>query len=161
MKIKDKTLWVISGIIFAVILIFVFFQKNKCVKKDNAICVIAAGAHKIKAKVAYSRQAQTKGLMGVNDLGDGEGMIFVYDDPEQLSFWMKNTLIPLDIAFIEADGRIAIIHNMRTELGKPDFVLPTYASPVPVKFAVEVPVGWFASKGIKAMDYLVIPKELQ
>jgi len=161
MKNKKSRLWILVAASLVIFFIIRLILDGQCAKKDDSICVINAGKYKIKAKVAYSRQAQAKGLMGVTVLNEGEGMIFVYDSPQRLSFWMKNTLIPLDIAFVEADGRIAIIYDMKTEVGKPDFILPTYASPTAVKYAIEVPKGWFTSSGIKTSDYVNIPRGLQ
>jgi len=158
---KNKKVFVLVVSLLIIIFIVTISVVDRCAKKDNAVCTIKAGHHKIKAVVAYTSQAQAKGLMGLADLKDGEGMIFVYDSPQQLSFWMKNTIIPLSIAFIEADGRIAVIYDMKTEIGVPDFVLPTYASPTEVKYAIEVPQGWFAAKGIKASDQMDLPKELK
>lgn len=134
---------------------------GKCSKDDAAVCTIKAAGNKLKAKVAYSKEAQSKGLMWVTELKDGEGMIFVYDVPEQLSFWMKNTLIPLSIAFVESNGRISAIYEMSPELGTPDFALKTYQTPTPVNYAIEAPAGWFASKNIKVSDYIDIPAELK
>ena len=80
-------------------------------------------------------------------LPSNRGMLFVYAEPDILTFWMKNTHIPLSIAFIAADGLIVSIQKMNP------FPLTTvYASPVPALYALEVNQGWFDEKGIGVGD---------
>ena len=67
----------------------------------------ATGIHHFKVQVAATPDEQERGLMFYKSLGPDQGMIFPYDPPQDISFWMKNTLIPLDIIFIRADGTIA------------------------------------------------------
>jgi uncharacterized membrane protein (UPF0127 family) len=84
-------------------------------------------------------------------LAEGEGMLFVFDRDQILSFWMKNTIIPLSIAYIAADGRILEIHDME----------PRNLSPVQsgrsARYALEVNRGWFTRMGITAGDVLIFP----
>ena len=79
-------------------------------------------------------------------LADGEGMLFVFDRDEILSFWMKNTLIPLSIAFISYDGKIIDIKDM-----EPQSLEPVRSSRS-VRYALEVPQGWFSRAGFGAGD---------
>jgi uncharacterized membrane protein (UPF0127 family) len=79
-------------------------------------------------------------------LEDGKGMLFIFDHDEVLSFWMKNTLIPLSIAFITSDGKILEIRDMQPE------ELRSVASSRMVRYALEVPQGWFDRVGIEAGD---------
>jgi uncharacterized membrane protein (UPF0127 family) len=69
----------------------------------------ASGPHRFEVEVARTAQEQQDGLMFRKSLGDDQGMIFPYDPPQDVAFWMKNTLIPLDMVFIRADGTIARI----------------------------------------------------
>ncbi len=147
--------------IFLLALLFGLKFNKKCEKADASRCELSFGERSLDVKVAYSKQAQAKGLMGVTNLKDNEGMIFVYDEPSYLSFWMKNTLIPLSIAFIEADGKISAIYNMNVEGAKQDYELPTYQSPTMVMYAVEAPLGWFTLNGIQKNDYVTIPEGLK
>jgi uncharacterized membrane protein (UPF0127 family) len=88
--------------------------------------------------------------MNRKTLAEGRGMLFIFDRDQSLSFWMKNTLIPLSIAFISKDGRILEIRDMR----------PLDETPVrssrSARYALEVPQGWFGRAGIKAGDTVML-----
>ncbi len=159
---KNKKLLIIFIVAFVVFtLTMILNKKDSCIKKDYSTCKMRINGSTLEATVVYSREAQMRGLMGVTDLKDGNGMIFIYDSPQALSFWMKNTLIPLSIAFVESDGKIAQIYNMDPELEKPDWNLKSYTSVTPVKYAIEVPSGWFARKGINTDTIINIPNGLK
>jgi uncharacterized membrane protein (UPF0127 family) len=83
-----------------------------------------------------------------DSLPENRGMIFVFAKERSLSFWMRNTRIPLSIAFAKADGRIVSIKNMRPYDDDP----PHYASPEPAKYALEVNKGWFSDNRIRVGD---------
>ena len=104
----------------------------------------------IKVEIARTDEERGRGLMFRKSLPDGEGMLFIFEREQQLFFWMKNTLIPLSIAYIASNGRIVEIKDMRPldESSVP--------SSVPVRYALEVPQGWFNRAGIKPGDKLVI-----
>ncbi len=159
---RKRTIAIIFISAFLVFITIMLLNKEDgCTKKDGAVCKIKVNGKSLHLTVAYSRQAQMKGLMGITDLKDGEGMIFVYDTPQVLSFWMKNTMIPLSIAYVQSDGEIVQIYDMYPELDKPDWELRSYASPALVKYAIEVPQGWFYNAGIKVPAKLRIPKGLK
>jgi len=100
----------------------------------------------ITVEIARTEQERTQGLMHRKKLPDGEGMIFIFNRDEQLSFWMKNTVIPLSIAFIASDGRIVEIRDMQP------LDLNSVTSSRSVRYALETPQGWFKRAGIKAGD---------
>ena len=109
---------------------------------------ISVKGNTIEVYVADERAERADGLMFVkdNELGADEGMVFVFAAAEQLSFWMENTLIPLDIAFLDKDGKILNILQMKALDPTPQ------PSAGPAQYAVEMHVGWFDKKGIKAGD---------
>jgi len=106
---------------------------------------------KITVEIARTEQERAQGLMYRKKLPDGEGMIFIFERDEQLSFWMKNTVIPLSIAFIASDGRITEIKDMRP------LDLSAVKSSRSVRYALETPQGWFTRAGVKVGDVLEIP----
>lgn len=100
----------------------------------------------IEVEIANDYKARKKGLMGRTNLDEGHGMLFVYPKPEILAFWMKNTLIPLSIAFFNEDRVCINILDMDPPINE---CLPLYKSKAPAKYALEVPQGWFKKHGIK------------
>ncbi len=101
------------------------------------------GADTVIAEVARTAEERAQGLMYREELEDGRGMLFVFERAELRSFWMQNTYIALDIAYIDA-GR-AIVDILPMEPLSDDL----YESSRPALFALEVPQGWFAAKGIE------------
>lgn len=106
----------------------------------------ASGAHRFTVDVAATPEQQERGLMFVKHLAGDRGMIFPYDPPQNVAFWMKNTLIPLDIIFIRADGTIARITNARALDETP---LP---SGEPITSVLEIAGGRAAELGIATGD---------
>jgi uncharacterized membrane protein (UPF0127 family) len=102
------------------------------------------GTDTVVAEVAASPEERAEGLMYRDELADGTGMLFVFEQPAIQSFWMANTYIPLDIAYMDASYRITDILQMEPlDTG-------SYPSTSPALFALEVNEGWFAEKGIEA-----------
>ena len=100
------------------------------------------GADTVQAELARTYEEREQGLMFRETLDRGRGMLFVFPDAQTRSFWMKNTFIPLDIAYLDADLRIVDIQAMQAES------LDPHPSALPAMFALEVPLGWFAEAGI-------------
>jgi uncharacterized membrane protein (UPF0127 family) len=113
--------------------------------------VTATTVHRLAVKVAATQGERAHGLMEVTELPDGTGMLFVYDDDRTGGFWMKDTLVPLDIAFAAADGTIVSILAMDPCTVDP---CPTYTPDAPYRSALEVPQGWFARMGVTEGDVL-------
>jgi uncharacterized protein len=109
---------------------------------DLPTATLTIGAHKLTAEIARTPEQQMVGLMNRFSLKPDHGMLFVYERPGALSFWMKNTYIPLSIAFIGADGRIVNIEDMRPLREE------THWSKGPALYALEMKKGWFAERGI-------------
>ncbi len=105
------------------------------------------------AKIAITESEKAKGLMGVKNLPENEGMIFVSDYPHMASFWMKNTLIALDIAFVDAKGKILEIKQMY-----PLDETSVRSTSSEVCYCIEMNKGWFAKNGLKSGDFLDMKK---
>ena len=120
-------------------------------KLETAVLTIARAdstSVAITVELARTDEEKAQGLMYRKKLPDGEGMIFIYDRDQQMSFWMKNTVIPLSIAFIAADGRIVEIRDMQPH------DLSAVKSSRSVRYALETPQGWFDRAGVKAGDVI-------
>jgi hypothetical protein len=103
-----------------------------------------AGIHNIDAELAQTAEEREIGLMFRPTLGANQGMLFAFERPGQQCFWMKNTLIPLDVAFVADDGSIVNLDRMKPQ------TLDGHCSEKPVRFVLEMNDGWFAKRGIKA-----------
>lgn len=104
---------------------------------------LTAGMYVIDAAVASNDADREQGLMYRTQLATNEGMLFVFNENAVHCFWMKNTLIPLSIAFIRADGTITDIDEMQAETEN------NHCPRSNGVFALEMSKGWFAAKGIK------------
>ena len=101
-----------------------------------------AGMQNITAEVATTDRERAIGLMHRTQMGTHEGMLFVFDRPGVQCFWMKNTLIPLSIAFIDDDGTIVNTDEMKPQ------TLDSHCSDRPVRFVLEMNTGWFKKRGL-------------
>jgi uncharacterized membrane protein (UPF0127 family) len=104
---------------------------------------LSAGMHAIRAQVAVTPDQRATGLMFRREMPSNEGMLFVFEQPSQQCFWMKNTLLPLSIAFLADDGTIVNLADMQPQS------LDGHCSSKPVRYALEMNRGWFAQRGIK------------
>ncbi len=98
----------------------------------------------LNVEIANTEPLKEKGLMHRKEMGQDRGMLFVFDREQILNFWMKNTFIPLSIAYISKIGVINEIHDM-----KPLDISVTYPSSMPAQYALEVNRGWFARNKIE------------
>ena len=108
----------------------------------------------MRVEIADDSAERARGLMYRTALGENRGMLFVYGSEMRLSFWMKNTLIPLSIAFMDAKGRIVDIQDMKPLDDDP----PSYVSAEPAKYALEVNRGFFEERGVKVGDRAELPE---
>ncbi len=120
--------------------------------KKKSISLIVKGK-KIHVDVVRSEEEKARGLMFREKLGKNEGMIFVYEGEELLSFWMKNTPLPLSIAFIDKKGEIVDIQDMKP------FSLNPHISAYPAQYALEVNQGWFRQNSIGIGDVVKFPPD--
>jgi uncharacterized membrane protein (UPF0127 family) len=133
----------LTVVLFAFFMSFVFVtaaygQSNPTlpIKKLNA------GMHVIQAEVAATPEARTTGLMYRKTLAPNHGMLFVFDQANVQCFWMRNTFIPLSIAFLQDDGTIVNIADMKPQSDD------SHCSSKPVRLALEMEQGWFAARAM-------------
>jgi len=107
---------------------------------------LTIGGTAFTVEVAATPETREHGLMNRFSLQPDHGMLFVFESPQPLAFWMKNTYVALSIAFVDANGRILNIEDMRPQDETPHW------SKGPALYAIEMRKGWFAAKGIAAGD---------
>lgn len=113
------------------------------------------GGHSASVEIASTYEMRQLGLMYRDSLGPDQGMLFVYKDDEVRRFWMKDTRVPLSIAFANREGVIVRIEDMKP------FDTHTTTSLVPATYALEMNQGWFAAHGIeKGAQISGIPTDL-
>lgn len=103
-----------------------------------------AGIHVIRAELANTPESRMKGLMFRKTLGTSDGMLFVFDEPQRQCMWMRNTYVPLSVAFIDANGVILNVEDMEP------LTENSHCAAGAAKYALEMNKGWFASRGLKA-----------
>jgi uncharacterized protein len=111
--------------------------------------VVFGRSDRLNVRIAETEQERATGLMNVMALAPDDGMAFVFGEPTTATFWMKDTLIPLSVAFVDAGGRVVSLADMQPCQADP---CPTYAAAGPYTLAVEANFGWFADHGIGAGD---------
>jgi hypothetical protein len=117
----------------------------------NGVLPINVAGIELEVELAITPEEHMLGLMHRDTLEDNGGMLFVFPQERILSFWMKDTRIPLSIAFIKANGRIVQIESMKP------YSLDTHVSREKVKYALEMKEGWFKAHKVKEGDIVIIP----
>lgn len=107
------------------------------------VITLTAGIHVIKAEVAAREAERQQGLMYREKMGPNEGMVFLFDAPAGVCMWMKNTLIPLSVAFLDESGKIVNIEDMQPQ------TTDSHCAKKPIRYALEMNRGWFKQKNIK------------
>lgn len=121
--------------------------------KSTLTIETASGGHlKFQVELAITPAQQTQGLMFRQKMAQDAGMLFVYQTPQSSAFWMQNTYIPLDMLFVEADGRIERIHANATPL-----TTTPIDGPAKTKAVLEINGGLSAKLGIRPGDHIVHP----
>lgn len=112
---------------------------------DQAFPVVplTAGMHVIQAEVAATEAQRQQGLMFREKLGPNAGMVFLFGQPAQVCMWMKNTPLPLSVAFLDERGKILNIEDMQPQTTN------SHCATGPATYALEMNKGWFAQKNIK------------
>jgi uncharacterized membrane protein (UPF0127 family) len=115
---------------------------------------VKVGPHALRVEVVANDEQRSKGLMHRKSLGRDDGMLFIFDEPGYHSMWMKNTFIPLSVAFVDRDGTILNIRDMEPHTEE------THMSAGPSIYAIETNKGWFAAKKVKPGDKVTgLPKK--
>ena len=122
----------------------------------RTVTIDASGGDEVEVRVeiADDEEEQARGLMDRTALGEDRGMLFVFPDEQIRSFWMRNTLIPLSIAYMDSEGRIIDIQDMEPRDDDP----PHYVSAEPARYALEVNQGFFDERGVEVGDRAELPE---
>ncbi len=148
----------ITRFVFKILLVLgsIFCVSYNVYSKDVEKITIYVDEHPLLVEVVNTPADRARGLMYRKSMGENEGMLFVFAKPEYLSFWMKNTLIPLSIAYFNSDRRITDIHDM-----KPNQTKELYHSSEKAMYALEVNQGWFIKRKIVKYGVLKIPDRVR
>jgi uncharacterized membrane protein (UPF0127 family) len=114
--------------------------------------VLQVAGHSVSVELAVDRRQRDLGLMHRTHVDADAGMLFVFEDDQPRSFWMKNTLIPLDIVFLDADGTVQNISR-----GEPLVEVPTVNSLRPARMVLELNAGWCEEHGLQPGQRIEIP----
>lgn len=105
---------------------------------------LSAGIHRIEAEVVADQPSRMQGLMNRRALGRSQGMLFVFPQVARHCMWMKNTQLPLSVAFLDEEGRVLNVEDMQPQTEN------NHCAAQPARFALEMNQGWFAGRGIAA-----------
>jgi uncharacterized membrane protein (UPF0127 family) len=136
------------GLEIGISLIFILLLTSAVLSEDLLKIPLYIKSKEIWVEVAKTPEELNHGLMGRNHLEKDEGMLFVFEKEDYHSFWMKDTKIPLSIAFIDQEGRIVSIQDMKP------LTLESHTPPKVIRYALEMKKGWFSSNGIKVGDII-------
>ena len=112
-------------------------------RAELPVVQLTVGMHLVRAELADSMASRMEGLMFRKSMPQGSGMVFVFDETATHCMWMKNTLIPLSVAFIDEAGTIVNIADMQPHSEQ------SHCAARPARYALEMNKGWFAQRGIK------------
>ena len=147
--------FLVTAVLFG---LFCTFGLSSCKKERSPqgllLTEIQVGEHQVRAELAVTPAEKARGLMYRRKMKRNEGMLFIYEQPQILSFWMKNTFIPLSIAFIDDDGTIVQITDMKPQ------DTTSHRSNQAIRYALEMNLGWFRDAGVQVGDSAIfdVPK---
>lgn len=118
--------------------------------------IIKVGGQAVRAEIAATPEERERGLMYRTSLGENEGMLFIFPEARFQAFWMKNTLVPLDIGYFDDQGFLIEVHQMR-----PDDGTARYPSSEPALYALEMNTGWFEKHGLRKYARLELPRPMK
>lgn len=109
---------------------------------------LTAGFHRIDAEVAANQPNRMQGLMNRRSMAANQGMLFVFPNADRHCMWMRNTFLPLSVAFLDEEGRIINVEDMAPQTEN------SHCAAAAARFALEMNQGWFASKGLKSGQHI-------
>jgi len=119
------------------------FAAAPALAQDLPVVQLSAGMHSIRAEVAADFSTRARGLMHRASMPANSGMLFIFDEPAIHCMWMKNTLIPLSVAFLDDAGTVINIADMQPHSEQ------SHCAARQARYALEMNRGWFAARGIK------------
>ena len=138
-------------LLFIFVTSFASCSQKKLPVKQLTITTKEGQIFTVEAELASTQEKRNFGFMERKKIPDGTGMLFIFEYDQKLSFWMKNTPHPLSIAYIDSNGIIREIYDMTP------FSLSSIESTVSVRYALEVPQGWFQKNNITPGDNITLP----
>ena len=124
-------------------LLGLFVSASAWAQSAMPVMELSAGFHRIEAEVAANDQNRQVGLMNRKAMPTQRGMLFVFTHENTHCMWMRNTLLPLSVAFLDEDGKIINIEDMQPQTED------NHCARRPARYALEMNLGWFAQRGIK------------
>ena len=112
--------------------------------------ILTVNGIEIEAEIADDSESRRTGLMYRKSMPENSGMLFIFENDQKMSFWMKNTLIPLSIAYISSGGEIMEIYDMKPESLRPVDSINS------VRYALEMNQGWFERNDVKPGDFVIL-----
>ena len=153
---KQSTLWavaIIGTVLFLAIVAFITLPTGDYLHQGSTVVFEGSNNRQVTAQVeiADTESAREYGLMNRTSMPEDHGMLFVFDYQANVSFWMKDTLIPLDMIFLDSNGRIGDIYKNATPLSE-----TVYTAKIPCKYVIEMNGGYCDMYGIKIGDNVSI-----
>ncbi len=136
-------------IILFILFLTILLLRSQKTEAGDSRTHLEIGSEALDAQVAKTPDELERGLSGVKELGENEGMVFILSKRHRHAFHMKGVLIPLSIAFLDEDGKILEIHSM-----DPKTADLLYPAPRKARFALEVREGWFERHHVKVGDFV-------
>ena len=138
-----KRICFLLPIISAVFLVLACTRTNSTPVTPNGTVQLTIGSAHLTVEIAHTPEEMQQGLMFRKSLAKDTGMLFVFPEPGPVSFWMRNTYVPLTVAYLDTQGKILELHDL-----KPLDETPVPSQSMVVAYAIEVPQGWFAAHHI-------------
>jgi len=151
MRRRSFTVWRISSLV-----LLTFFACDSLRTQHLKQEIIKVGGTAVRAEIAANPPDRERGLMYRTSMPENEGMLFIFPEAKFQAFWMKNTLMPLDIGYFDDQGFLIEVVQM-----KPDDGTARYPSSEPALYALEMNAGWFEKHGIRKYARLELPRPMQ